>query len=137
MLLALLEAQYPGQLRRLRTWPYLAIGIGYIVLGALMTILPVALATGFGTVLVMGWLLNHRLPGSHALGFLGGASYATYLWHKDALIALGPWVGVAVTLIAAALSWALVERPILAAIHNLDARRRRARAPRPIAVSVL
>ena len=138
MLLALLEAQYPAQLRRLRSWPYLAIGIGYIVLGALMTILPVALATGFGTVLVMGWLLNHRLPGSRALGFFGGASYAIYLWHKDALIAFGPWLGLALTLVAASLSWVLVERPILAVIHNVDARRRRrTRAVQPVAVSVL
>jgi peptidoglycan/LPS O-acetylase OafA/YrhL len=137
MLLALLEVHYPGQLRRLRKWPYLVVGVGYVVLGALMTILPVALATGFGTVLVMGWLLNHRLPGSRALGFLGGASYAMYLWHKDALLAFGPWLGLALTLVAAGLSWALIERPILAVIHSFDARRRRRpHAAQPVPVSV-
>lgn len=137
MLLALLEANYPGQLRRLRSWPYLAVGVGYIVLGALTTILPVALATGFGTVLVMGWLLNHRLPGSRALGFLGGASYAMYLWHKDALLAFGPWLGLVITFVAASLSWLLVERPILAWIHSIDARRRRRRrAVRPATATV-
>ena len=137
MLLALLEVHFPAQLRRLRSWPYLVIGIAYIVLGAIMTILPVALATGFGTVLVMGWLLNHHLPGSRALGFFGGASYALYLWHKDALIAFGPWLGLAITLGAAALSWLLVERPILAAVHAFDARRRRRpHAVQPVPVSV-
>jgi len=137
MFLALLEVNYPAQLRRLRSWPYLAVGTGYIVLGALTTIIPVALATGFGTALVMGWLLNHRLPGSRVLGFFGGASYAMYLWHKDALIAFGPWLGLAITLAAAALSWAVVERPILAIIHDFDARRRhRAKAVPPVAVPV-
>jgi peptidoglycan/LPS O-acetylase OafA/YrhL len=137
MFLALLEANYPEQLRRLRAWPYLAVGVGYLVLGALTTILPVALATGFGTALVMGWLLNHRLPGSRVLGFFGGASYALYLWHKDALIAFGPWLGLAITVVAAALSWAVVERPILATIHDFDARRRRrAKAVQPVAVPV-
>ena len=137
MFLALLDVQFPSQLRRLRSWPYLLIGFSYIVLGALMTILPVALATGFGTVLVMGWLLNHRLPGSRALGFLGGASYAMYLWHKDALIAFGPWLGLAITLVAAALSWVVIERPILAGIHAFDARRRgQPHGVQPVAVSL-
>jgi peptidoglycan/LPS O-acetylase OafA/YrhL len=137
MFLALLEARFPGQLRKLHRWPYLALGLGYIVLGALTTLLPVALATGFGTVLVMGWLLNHQLPKAHALGFLGGASYAMYLWHKDALIAFGPWLGVGVTVVAASLSWVVVERPILALVHGFDARRRRRpRAVEPVPVAV-
>jgi peptidoglycan/LPS O-acetylase OafA/YrhL len=127
MLLAVLEVQQPDQLARLRHWPYLAVGIAYLVLGALTTILPVALATGFGTVLVMGWLLNHPLPGARILGFAGGASYAIYLWHKDAIIAFGPLLGLAITLVAASLSWSLVERPILARIHAFDARRRHER----------
>ena len=127
MLLAVLEVQHPEQLARLRRWPYLAIGIAYLVFGAMTTILPVALATGFGTALVMGWLLNHSLPGARVLGFAGGASYALYLWHKDALIAFGPLLGLAITLVASVLSWSLVERPILARIHAIDARRRSAR----------
>jgi peptidoglycan/LPS O-acetylase OafA/YrhL len=137
MILAILEVHYPGQLRRLRAWPYLAIGVAYILLGALTTILPVALATGFGTALVMGWLLNHRLPGAPVLGFAGGASYALYLWHKDALIAFGPWLGLAVTFVAGILSWALFERPILARVHALaSSRRRRVAVPQPAVVSV-
>ena len=137
MLLAVLEVRQPEQLRRLGRWPYLAIGIGYLVFGALTTILPVALATGFGTVLVMGWLLNHPLPGARVLGFAGGASYALYLWHKDALIAFGPLFGLTITVVASALSWSLVERPILARIHAVDARRRlgrQAQASRPVPV---
>ena len=136
MLLAVLEVQYPAQHRRLGRWPYLVVGIAYLVFGALTTILPVALATGFGAALVMGWLLNHRLPGSRALGFAGGASYAGYLWHKDALISFGPWVGLAITVAASCLSWALVERPILASIHAYAARRRRTNAIQPVAVPV-
>jgi peptidoglycan/LPS O-acetylase OafA/YrhL len=82
----------------------------------------------------MGWLLQHGLPWARALGFAGGASYALYLWHKDAFIAFGPAVGLAIAVVASALSWALVERPILARIHWLAARRRGALVTdRPIA----
>ena len=42
----------------------------------------------------MGWLLHHRVPGTRALAFLGGASYAMYLWHRDLMISFGV-VGVA------------------------------------------
>lgn len=137
MLLAVLEAKFPAQLRRLRHWPYLAVGIGYLVLGTLTTILPVALATGFGSALVMGWLLNHRLPGGKVLAFGGGASYSLYLWHKDALIVFGPWLGLLIAVVAGCLSWAVIERPILARVHALDARRRHAasiRRPEPAPV---
>ena len=50
---------------------------------------PIALPTGVGTMLVMAWLLQHRIPGGRALAFGGGASYALYLWHRDLLIAFG------------------------------------------------
>ena len=131
MLLAVLEVHHPIQLRRLRRWPYLAVGIAALTLGALTTILPVALATGLGAALVMGWFLNHPLPGARILGFAGGASYALYLWHKDALIAFGPVAGLAIALLAAALSWAVIERPILARVHALAARRRELLSGRP------
>jgi len=137
MFLAVLEVKFPGQLRRLRHWPYLAVGIGYLVLGTLTTIIPVALATGFGSALVMGWLLNHRLPGGRVLAFAGGASYSLYLWHKDALIAFGPWLGLLIAVVAGCLSWAVIERPILARVHAFDARRRHAasvRRPAPAPV---
>jgi peptidoglycan/LPS O-acetylase OafA/YrhL len=85
--------------------------------------MPIALGAGLGTPLVMAWLLHHRVPAPRALAFAGGASYAAYLWHKDLVIAFGPWLGVALTILAAAASWWLVERPILARVHAWTALR--------------
>jgi peptidoglycan/LPS O-acetylase OafA/YrhL len=137
MLLALLEVRSPARFHHLRSWPVLVMGIGLIVFGALTTILPVVISTGIGTALVMAWLLHHPLPGARVLGFAGGASYAVYLWHKDAIIAFGPYVGMALALVASCLSWAIVERPILAKVHAIDARRRRSGATsRPLPVAV-
>lgn len=125
MLLAILEVRHPIRFGWLRRWPYLALGVVFIALGAMTSaLLPVAIMTGVGTVLLMGWFRHHPLPGARALAFAGGASYALYLWHKDAFIAFGPALGLAIALIAAGLSWALVERPILARAHALAARRR-------------
>ena len=136
MLLAVLEVRHPFRFHRLRRWPYLAVGVIYLLLGALTTILPTALLTGFGTALVMGWLLHRTLPGARVLSFAGGASYAMYLWHKDAFIAFGPWLGLAIALVASVLSWQLIERPILARVHALVARRRVALAAQPLPVPV-
>ena len=124
MLLAILELRHPTRFELLRGWPSLALGVGLVVVGALTTILPVSIATGIGTVLLMGWLRHHDVPGARALAFVGGASYALYLWHKDVFIAFGPVVGLGVAVVASALSWALVERPILARVHAAVARRR-------------
>jgi peptidoglycan/LPS O-acetylase OafA/YrhL len=137
MLLAVLEVRHPMQFRRLRTLPFLALGIVYLVAGSLTTILPVALATGIGTALVIGWMVHHPLPGTRALAFAGGASYALYLWHKDAFITFGPVLGLALALVASGLSWALVERPILARAHWLAARHRRSApvAEQPVIVT--
>ena len=124
MLLAVFEVRHPFRFHRLRHWPFLGLGAVLVVVGALTTAFPVALATGVGTVLLMGWLRHHPLPGAHILAFAGGASYALYLWHKDAFIAFGPAVGVALSVTAAALSWAVVEHPILARVHAAVAHRR-------------
>src|SRR6185436_4857969 len=126
-LLAVLEVRNPTRFEHLRAWPILALGIGLIVFGAVTSAVPVVIATGVGTALTMAWLLHHPLPWARALSFGGGASYALYLWHKDAFIAFGPLAGMLITLVAAGLSWALIERPILARVHALDARRRRGR----------
>jgi peptidoglycan/LPS O-acetylase OafA/YrhL len=128
MLLAVLEVRRPKLFTRLAGLPYLAVGVAYLVFGALTTILPVSLATGIGAALLMAWLLQHRLPGARVLAFGGGASYALYLWHKDLILALGPVVGVALAVAASAASWAFVERPILARVHALTALRRISRA---------
>jgi peptidoglycan/LPS O-acetylase OafA/YrhL len=132
MLLAVLEVRHPFRFHRLRHWPFLAIGMGLIVLGALTTVFPVALATGLGTALLMGWFRHHPVPGARALAFVGGASYAMYLWHKDAFIAFGPWAGLALAVVASALSWALVEHPVLARVHAAVARRRISARPQPL-----
>lgn len=137
MLLAVIEQARPTIFARLARPQYLVVGAVYLVFGALTTILPVALATGVGTALVMGWLLQHRLPGARVLAFGGGASYALYLWHRDAFIAFGPAVGLVIAVVAAGLSWALVERPVLARVHALTARwKRRIATDRPLVVPV-
>jgi peptidoglycan/LPS O-acetylase OafA/YrhL len=136
MLLAFVEVKRPSLFGRLGSPLYLVLGVASLVLGCLMTLVPVAFATGLGTPLVMAWLLQRDLPGGRWLGFAGGASYALYLWHRDLLIAFGP-IGVAIALVGAAASWALVERPILARIHTLTARRAEAHSQphAPLAVS--
>jgi peptidoglycan/LPS O-acetylase OafA/YrhL len=119
MLLAVLEVRRPAAFSYLAHPAFLVFGAFFVVLGTLTNWLPVAVFTGLGTALLMGCVLQHRLPFAKALGFAGGASYALYLWHKDLYIAFGPVLGLAGALVAAALSWALVERPILRWIHWL------------------
>jgi peptidoglycan/LPS O-acetylase OafA/YrhL len=122
MLLAVLEVRHPIRFRWLRRMPYLALGVTLLALGAITsTFYPVAIVTGVGTVLVMGWLVHQPVPGARALAFAGGASYALYLWHKDSIVAFGPLVGLAIALAAAGLSWALIERPILRRVHAIAA----------------
>jgi peptidoglycan/LPS O-acetylase OafA/YrhL len=122
MLLAVLEVRHPIRFRSLRRAPYGALGVTLIALGAMTsTFYPVALVTGVGTVLVMGWLVHQPVPGARALAFAGGASYALYLWHKDTIVAFGPGVGLGVALLAAMVSWALIERPILRRVHAIAA----------------
>jgi len=127
MVLAVVERRRPALTGRLGHPGFLAAGLGLIAAGALMRWMPIPLGAALGTPLVMGWLLEHPLPAPRALAFAGGASYALYLWHKDLFIAFGPWVGLGLTVAAAALSWWLVERPILARVHAWTARRSRHR----------
>jgi peptidoglycan/LPS O-acetylase OafA/YrhL len=126
MLLAVIELRRPVAFRRLAAWPVAAVGAALLVIGTLAHVLPLAIAPTLGGALLMGWLLQHPVPGAQTLAFLGGMSYATYLWHKDLLIAFGP-VGLVIALVGAAASWALVERPILAWAHRVA----RGRTPGP------
>jgi peptidoglycan/LPS O-acetylase OafA/YrhL len=119
MLLAVAQARRPAELAEFGRWPFLVAGVALIVAGTLLRQLPIAIGTGVGTPLVMAWVLDRRLPAARTLVFLGGASYAMYLWHKDLFIAFGV-VGGLIAAIGAAASWALVERPILDWAHGVS-----------------
>jgi peptidoglycan/LPS O-acetylase OafA/YrhL len=121
MVLAVIEIKHPGAFGRLAGALALTIGIGLLLFGCLQQADPIALPTGIGTALVMGWLLQHRIPGARPLAFAGGASYALYLWHRDLFIAFGVW-GLPVAIVGSALSWSIVERPILDWAHRLARR---------------
>jgi peptidoglycan/LPS O-acetylase OafA/YrhL len=122
MLLAVMQAKHPLSFAQLRSWPNAALGGSFLVLGMITHELLIPIGVGVGTPLVMGWLLQHPIPGgartASVLAFLGGTSYALYLWHKDLLLAFGI-VGLPIALIAAAASWVFVERPVLNWAHSM------------------
>jgi peptidoglycan/LPS O-acetylase OafA/YrhL len=124
MILAVVQVKHREAFQRLAGWVVLLLGAALVAIGCLHMADPVALPTGIGTALVMGWLLHHRVPGTRAFAFLGGASYAMYLWHRDLFIAFGV-SGVLIAAVGAAASWAIVERPILDRAHRLAAGWRR------------
>lgn len=128
MLLAVLEVRRAKLFARLAKAPYVIVGVACLCLGAVATSIPIPFLTLLGAPLVMGWVLQHRVPGAPFLAFAGGASYALYLWHKDLFIAFGP-VGLVIAVVGASLSWALVERPILARAHALANTWRESRVP--------
>jgi peptidoglycan/LPS O-acetylase OafA/YrhL len=132
MLLAVMEIKHPATFAQLAKWPYLVLGMTFIVLGMIFHVLPVAVAPIIGTPFVMGWVLHRPLPGARLFSFLGRASYAMYLWHKDLISAFGLF-GVAIAIVASAASWAIVERPILEQAHRALRNRGRARAVVPAA----
>ena len=108
-------------------------GIAEASSGCLHLADPLALPTAVGTVLVMAWLVQHSFPGARLLAFMGGASYAMYLWHRDLLLTFGV-EGLLIAAIGSAASWALVERPILEWGHRIAARFQRVRPADPAMV---
>lgn len=127
MLLAAVELHRPDLFAHMAKPLYLVLGVMLVALGSLSTVLTIPVATLLGTPLVMAWLLQHRLPFPAALAFAGGSSYALYLWNWEMLKTFG-LVGLVITFIGAALSWQLVERPVLArALALSDRWHRRAR----------
>ena len=126
MILAVVEIKHPELFRRLASHLVLALGTALVVVGCITMADPIALPTGVGTVLVIAWLVQHRVPAARAFAFLGGASYAMYLWHRDLFSAFGV-VGVVVAAVGSAASWAIVERPILDWAHRVSAGWRRRR----------
>jgi peptidoglycan/LPS O-acetylase OafA/YrhL len=134
MILAVVEVKHRGAFLRLGHSLGLILGIALVILGCLHMADPLAIPTGVGTALMIGWLLQHRIPGARPLAFLGGASYALYLWHRDLLIAFAI-PGLVIAAIGAAASWAIVERPILDWAHRVAAGWRRTTPDEPLVVS--
>jgi peptidoglycan/LPS O-acetylase OafA/YrhL len=124
MLLAVMEVKHPAAFAQLDRIPLLVAGIALIVAGMLTSVLPIDIGPLVGAPLVIAWLLHHRIMGARALVFVGGASYALYLWHYDLFRAFGP-AGLLIALMGSVFSWLIVERPILYWAH------RRARLWRP------
>ena len=127
MLLAVLEVKRPAAFAELGRLPLLIGGVALLIAGALTSALPVDIGPLVGAPLVIGWLLHHRIMGARALVFIGGASYALYLWHYDLFRTFGA-PGVVIAVVGAALSWLVVERPILYWAHR---RARLWRTPEP------
>jgi peptidoglycan/LPS O-acetylase OafA/YrhL len=123
MLLAVVEARDPRLFKALSARWVAVMGVGALFVQTQLHNFPVALAAGFGTPLLIGWLSGVRVPYARLLTFSGGASYAMYLWHKDLFLSFGV-LGLLIAAAGAAASWAFVERPILGIAHGVTARRR-------------
>lgn len=95
----------------------------YLVGGPTIAVLAVALVLGWRSwtdiaVPAPGWVGAWRATGARVLVRLGTVSYAAYLWNYPLTIWMLPHLGAAAgataaitTLVAAAVSWRVVERP--------------------------
>jgi peptidoglycan/LPS O-acetylase OafA/YrhL len=104
----------------------------YLAGGSVMAVLTAALLVAWGSWHVVGARLAPARVALRGLVALGTVSYGAYLWNYPVTLWLRPTLGaaagavaVAVTLVLAALSWRLVEAPVL---RLRDRRPRRLRA---------
>lgn len=126
MLAAVAEVRYPERFAWLARWPVALAGGILIVIGLLPNPVFVDFASSIGAGLAIPWLSRREWRFARELAFLGGMSYAVYLWHLDLLQAYGA-IALPFALLAAAASWAFVERPILDWAHRFSSRRKQAR----------
>jgi peptidoglycan/LPS O-acetylase OafA/YrhL len=80
-----------------------AVGMPVFSIAAAVAVFVVAVDPGwwFSRFATMGWLR-----------YLGKISYGLYLWHWPLLVWLGPWRGIPLAFVCAALSYRYVERPL-------------------------
>jgi peptidoglycan/LPS O-acetylase OafA/YrhL len=133
MVAAIVEVRYPERFAWLARWPVALVGGIFIVIGLLPNPVFVDFASSIGAGLAIPWLSRREWRFARTLAFLGGMSYAVYLWHLDLLQAYGA-ISLPFALLASAASWAFVERPILEWAHRFSARRKAARTEtKPVA----
>jgi peptidoglycan/LPS O-acetylase OafA/YrhL len=134
MAVAHLQHGWPGAFRRLGRSAYLAMGVLFVLLGTLVSLVPGSIAVGIGSALLIAGLVQRPVTrGATVLAFLGGASYALYLWHWDLLNRFGA-AGLPIALAGSAISWWAIECPILERAHRLARSWRRPRTPEGLVV---
>jgi peptidoglycan/LPS O-acetylase OafA/YrhL len=129
MLLAVVEVKHRRAFAALAHPAALVLGTAILVWGLTPSPIGLELRSGVGAAIVMGWLVQHRVPWTSGFAFLGGMSYAVYLWHVDLLRTFGV-PGLVLVLVGAAASWVLVERPILGWAHRIGTGLSRPATPR-------
>jgi peptidoglycan/LPS O-acetylase OafA/YrhL len=126
MLAAVAEVRYPKAFSRVATWPVALVGGIFIGIGLLPNPVFVDFASSIGAGLAIPWLSRREWRFARELAFLGGMSYAVYLWHLDLLQAYGA-IALPFALVASALSWRFLERPVLDWAHRFASKRKAAR----------
>jgi peptidoglycan/LPS O-acetylase OafA/YrhL len=112
MILAVVEVRQPRAFARLAGPVPLLAGVAILTWSLTPSPTGLELRSGVGAAILMGWLIQHRVPFARPLSFLGGMSYAVYLWHVDVLATFG-LIGLVLVLAAATASWVFLERPVL------------------------
>ncbi len=131
MLLAILDVR--GRLGIFRNPLWVIPGAQLVLLGVAFAIwASVDLVTTAGAMLLVAWCVARRPALGPWAAWAGGLSYAIYLWHEDvirAVLRLGPTgapaavLALALTLVVAAVSYLVVERPAIALGRRLTRRR--------------